>query len=45
MLVNLGQESGTLKLCITKIEETTIRDAKDSDLVKPMYNQIDYILK
>ena len=28
--------------CITKVDETTIDDAEDLDLVMPMYHLIDY---
>ena len=31
-----------LTKCITKIDETTIDDAKDLDLVIPMYNLLEY---
>ena len=36
------QNCASFTKCITKIDETTIDDAKDLDLVMPMYNLIEY---
>ena len=36
------QNCASFTKCITKIDEITIDDAKDLDLVMPMYNLIEY---